>query len=42
MLRYYGDFSVDEVAAMLGRTSGTVKSQCARGLATLRVCLETS
>jgi RNA polymerase sigma factor (sigma-70 family) len=36
VLRFYGDFSVDEVADMLRLTSGTIKSQSARGLATLR------
>jgi RNA polymerase sigma-70 factor (sigma-E family) len=36
VLRYYRDFSVDEVAAILCRSSGTVKSQSARGLDTLR------
>ena len=36
VLRFYRDFSVDEVAAILCRSSGTVKSQTARGLMALR------
>jgi RNA polymerase sigma-70 factor (sigma-E family) len=36
VLRFYRDFSVDEVAAILCRSSGTVKSQTARGLEALR------
>ncbi|WP_189335198.1 SigE family RNA polymerase sigma factor [Actinoplanes ianthinogenes] len=36
VLRYWQDLSVEETAAALGCTAGTVKSQAARGLATLR------
>jgi RNA polymerase sigma factor (sigma-70 family) len=36
ILRYYLNLSVDETAEILGITSGTVKSQSARGLETLR------
>ena len=35
VLRYYERLSVRETAASLGITNGTVKSSCARGLATL-------
>jgi RNA polymerase sigma-70 factor (sigma-E family) len=34
--RYWQDLSVEDTAAALGCTAGTVKSQAARGLATLR------
>lgn len=36
VLRYWHDLSVEETAAALGCSLGTVKSQGARGLATLR------
>ena len=36
MLRFYCDLSVDETAEILDCTPGTVKSQTARGLETLR------
>jgi len=37
VLRYYCDLSVDQTAAILGCSAGTVKSQTARGLDALRL-----
>ena len=36
VLRYWHDLSVEETATALGCSTGTVKSQAARGLARLR------
>ena len=36
VLRYWEDLSIEQTAEVLGCTPGTVKSQTARGLATLR------
>jgi RNA polymerase sigma factor (sigma-70 family) len=41
VLRYFSDMSVDQTAQALGCSTGNVKSQCARGLATLREALAT-
>lgn len=40
LLHYYGDFSVADVARMLGRKDGTVKSQLFDARAVLRAALE--
>ena len=40
VLRFWADLSVEQVAATLDCAPGTVKSQCARGLRTLREALE--
>lgn len=42
VLRYYSDLSVEQTATALGCSTGNVKSQCARGLATLRAALGTA
>jgi RNA polymerase sigma-70 factor (sigma-E family) len=39
ILRYWEDMSVEETAAVLGCSAGTVKSQAARGLDALRVLM---
>ncbi|MER7281604.1 SigE family RNA polymerase sigma factor [Dactylosporangium sp. CA-052675] len=39
ILRYWEDLSVEETAELLGCSAGTVKSQAARGLQTLRARL---
>ena len=40
VLRYWEDRSVEETAAALGVAPGTVKSQCAKALAALRIVLQ--
>ena len=39
VLRYFEDLSEAETAAILGCSTGTVKSQCSRGLGRLRLAL---
>ena len=39
VLRFWEDLSVEQTAQVLGTTTGTVKSQCNRGLAALRAAL---
>ena len=40
VLRYYEDLSVEQTAEVLGCSEGTVKSQAARGLDTLRKAID--
>jgi RNA polymerase sigma-70 factor (sigma-E family) len=40
VLRYYEDLSVEQTAEILGCSEGTVKSQAARGLDTLRKAID--
>jgi RNA polymerase sigma factor (sigma-70 family) len=40
VLRYYEDLSVEQTANILGCSQGTVKSQAARGLETLREAID--
>ena len=40
VLRFYCDFDVEQSAAVLGCSAGTVKSQTSKGLAALRRMLE--
>ncbi|GAB4046240.1 SigE family RNA polymerase sigma factor [Catellatospora paridis] len=39
VLRYFSDLSVESTAQALGCSTGNVKSQCSRGLATLRTIM---
>ena len=40
VFRFWEDRSIEETAALLGVAPGTVKSQCSKGLAALRVALQ--
>jgi RNA polymerase sigma-70 factor (sigma-E family) len=40
VLRYYEDLSIEQTAELLGCSEGTVKSQAARGLSTLRQAID--
>ena len=40
LLRFYEDLSVEDVAEILNRSTGTIKSQTARGLTALRAALD--
>jgi len=42
VLRYWEDLSIEDTAAAMGCTAGTVKSQCAKGLAKMRGLLTES
>ena len=42
VLRYFEDLTEAQIAAVLGCTAGTVKSQAARGLARLRAAVDTA
>jgi RNA polymerase sigma factor (sigma-70 family) len=42
VLRFYCDLDVEQAAAALGCSAGTVKSQTAKGLAAMRRVLEPS
>jgi len=42
VLRYYEDLSIDQTAEILGCSTGTVKSQAARALETLRHAIDRS
>src|SRR4051812_6051116 len=42
VLRFYEGLSIEQVAQILGRSTGTVKSQAARGLTALRAVLDST